>query len=217
MHLESSSNASFVGSVVASRPLLVAAARRLVAACDVEVLVHNTLERAIVHQADYCPGSNLLAWLRRMMFNLTIDEWRRRRRFLTSPLDEQKEPACAVEEPPPWEGVTPEQLRAALRELSPEFRQVIELHHCWRLPYTDIARQLRIPSGTVGTRLLRARRQLRDLLVPALEGRAGESPGPAPADAAAIAPLPRRKEVRARGPRAASRGVGFSAARAALA
>jgi RNA polymerase sigma-70 factor (ECF subfamily) len=215
MHLEPSSNASFVGSVVACRPILLVAARRLVAACDVEDLVHNTLERAIRRQADYCNGTNLVAWLRRMMFNLTIDDWRRRRRLPTTTLDEQKEPACAVEEAPLWEGISREQLRAAMTALSPEFRQVIELHHCWRLPYADIARQLRIPSGTVGTRLLRARRQLRDLLLPVLEGRAAEVSAPALADAPAIAPL--RKPARARGLRDATRRPGFRAARAALA
>ena len=52
-----------------------------------------------------------------------------------------------------------------MERLEPEFREVFVLHAFERRSYRDIAAALGIPQNTVGTRLLRARRKLRVLLV----------------------------------------------------
>ena len=52
-----------------------------------------------------------------------------------------------------------------LQGLEPEFREVFTLHAFERRSYKDIATALDIPQNTVGTRLLRARRKLRVLLL----------------------------------------------------
>jgi DNA-directed RNA polymerase specialized sigma24 family protein len=51
------------------------------------------------------------------------------------------------------------------QRLEPEFRQVFTLHAFERRSYKDIAAALDIPQNTVGTRLLRARKKLRVLLL----------------------------------------------------
>ena len=53
----------------------------------------------------------------------------------------------------------------AVEKLEPEFREVFTLHAFERRSYKDIALALDIPQNTVGTRLLRARRKLRVLLL----------------------------------------------------
>ena len=55
-------------------------------------------------------------------------------------------------------------LDLALRQLSPEDREIVTLRHLDGLSYQELAERLDIPSGTVMSRLFYARRRLRDLL-----------------------------------------------------
>jgi RNA polymerase sigma-70 factor (ECF subfamily) len=55
-------------------------------------------------------------------------------------------------------------LDMALRQLSPEDREIVTLRHLDGLSYQELAERLDIPSGTVMSRLFYARRRLRDLL-----------------------------------------------------
>jgi RNA polymerase sigma-70 factor (ECF subfamily) len=54
---------------------------------------------------------------------------------------------------------------AALAQLSPEFRAAVVLRDLCGLDYAEIAEVLRIPPGTVRSRIARGRGQLADLLV----------------------------------------------------
>jgi RNA polymerase sigma-70 factor (ECF subfamily) len=185
-------------SIIAARPSLLERAQRLVGASDAEDLVQNTIERALVHIDDFAPNSNVMAWLHTIMFNLTIDDWRRYKRHFKLSLEPEDLPAPAVspDEPTPWQGLTLEHVRAAARGLSAAHRQVFELHHEWGLRYAEIGRRLHLPAGTVATRLMRARKQLRQALTKVLE--AG-IPSPSPARSAApvthLESRPRRPEA----------------------
>jgi RNA polymerase sigma-70 factor, ECF subfamily len=55
-------------------------------------------------------------------------------------------------------------LQAALREMSPEFREVIVLRELEQMSYEEIAGVLDVPRGTVESRLYRARAELREKL-----------------------------------------------------
>jgi len=55
-------------------------------------------------------------------------------------------------------------VREALANLSPEHRQVIVLRELQGMTYAEIAQALRVPLGTVESRIYRARQQLRDRL-----------------------------------------------------
>jgi RNA polymerase sigma-70 factor (ECF subfamily) len=60
--------------------------------------------------------------------------------------------------------VTDQQVHAALAGLGEEFRRVYELHALGR-SYDEIAAELQIAKATVGTRLIRARKKLKDALL----------------------------------------------------
>jgi RNA polymerase sigma-70 factor (ECF subfamily) len=68
----------------------------------------------------------------------------------------------------PWvmlaEGEKRRQVRAAVASLSPPYREVVVLRHFHDLSYREIATMLKVPVGTVMSRLSAARRKLRDLL-----------------------------------------------------
>lgn len=149
------------------RPLLLSLARKL---CrdrfDADDLVQDVLERALKGLPRLPSGANVRSWLARIMHNRFIDLVRRRD---TQPGMESYEDDQAAEAPasmPAWERITIEDVQARILELSPELREVYECHAVLNLSYTEAAARLSIPTGTVGTRLLRARRRLRELLLP---------------------------------------------------
>ena len=161
-------------------------ARKLTtAAADIDDLVQSTAQRALERYDRYAPGTDVGAWMRRMMYCLFIDQRRSARVHDRSLSDD---PACAVwlqptpdEQPEEemtdrWQLFEPEDLFRTLVALDPEQRQVYELR-VRGLSYRGIADRLGIPPSTVGTRLYRARANLRTRM---LGGRTRVSPLQAP-------------------------------------
>lgn len=132
---------------------------------DARDLVQDTLERALRNFAQFQPGTNAKLWLFRIMYNLFVDRYRRRSHELSlEPLELHELPAPEPDEPEGWEDTDPQRVSAAMEKLEPRFRVVIELHFGEKRSYRDIGQMLGIPTGTVGTRLLRARQKMRTLL-----------------------------------------------------
>ena len=142
---------------------------------DARDLVQDTFERALRAWDRLPADSNVRGWLVTILHNLFIDRCRRAGRAPTTPIqDELQAPPPVDAAPPAWADVTPEQLRAALSELDGEFRRAYELHALEGWSYRRIADELGIPMNTVGTRLLRARRKLRAILLRTLRTEAAE-------------------------------------------
>ena len=129
-------------------------------------LVQDTYERALRGQSSYQPGTNLRLWLMTIMYNLFLDRCRRQAREpRVMAIDEGDIPNPESSSPEPWEGITPEQVHAAVADLELPFREVYELRLTSNCSYDEIADKLTIPRSTVGTRLLRARQKLRRTLL----------------------------------------------------
>ena len=98
------------------------------------------------------------AWVRRVALNLAAMAARRLRRRAAALL--------RVGPPPAVPELSPEflDLHNALRALPLGQRHVIVLHHLVGLPVEEVARELRVPTGTVKSRLARGRRALADVL-----------------------------------------------------
>jgi len=132
-------------------------------------LVQDTVEKALRALPRLRPGSNVGAWLERLLSNTFIDRWRRAGRQgqlvsidvvdLAAPLDEAE---------PAWLEISDADLRAAVEQLPPKLGAVFRMHELGQLQYDEIGRRLGVPEGTVGTRLRRARERLRDILTAAI-------------------------------------------------
>jgi RNA polymerase sigma-70 factor (ECF subfamily) len=132
---------------------------------DARDLVQDTLERALRNFYQFQPGTNVKLWLYRIMYNLFVDRYRRRSHELSAEsLDDIDLPAPEADPLAPWQSIDQRQFAAALMRLDPPFRRVLELHFLDERSYRDISQELGIPTGTVGTRLLRARQKFRAAL-----------------------------------------------------
>ena len=150
-------------------------ARRLAGSREeAEDLVQQTYERAFRSWKQYTPGTNLRAWLLRILTNLNIDRGRRQQRTpQTTPIDTEagdyflynKLEAQLPEENPDEERVlerlSQDSVVEALADVPHDFRDVVVLVDIGEFSYADAAQILDIPIGTVMSRLHRGRRILK--------------------------------------------------------
>jgi RNA polymerase sigma-70 factor (ECF subfamily) len=151
-------------------------ARRLVGTRDeAEDLVQETYARAFRSWRSYTPGTNLRAWLLRILTNLNIDRGRRKQRapdlqpleegdyYLYNRLEEAaREPVSDQEAV--VERLSQDDVVSALSEVPHDFRDVVVLVDIGDFTYQDAAQILDIPIGTVMSRLHRGRRILKGAL-----------------------------------------------------
>ena len=141
---------------------------------DAMDLSQETFLRAWRCLDQYQFASAFSTWLYRLCSNICIDFLRRRRRQQTVPLTfedadgEEQTYAVPDAQPLPEEQVelklTRETLAAAMAQLLPEHRAVLQLRVENEMSYEQIADVLDIQIGTVKSRLSRARNQLKKIL-----------------------------------------------------
>jgi RNA polymerase sigma-70 factor (ECF subfamily) len=129
-------------------------------------LVQDTLERAITNYNRFTPESHLRRWLGTIMRNIFRDNWRKANVRPEAQVTWLPELTVALpeEDAPPWKAVSDAELRAALTHVPEPLRTTFEIYATERLSYAALAARLNVPLRTVGTRLLRARRRLRELI-----------------------------------------------------
>lgn len=143
---------------------LLAFARKLCGQIDDPAdLVQDVLVKAVA-TPERIPPDGARNWLVRVMRNTFIDRLRRHTAApRTDALGEVQVAAAPADEPAWWHALDAEDIRARVGELPDDQRAVFELFAFERLSYQEIAERLGIPKATVGTRILRARRRLREL------------------------------------------------------
>jgi RNA polymerase sigma-70 factor (ECF subfamily) len=134
---------------------------------DAEDLVQDTLIRAY-RAIDRFDGKHPRAWLLTILRNTHINRNRRRRpELLRDPDGTSRElhdvPAIEVTDASVEAGFDAA-IEAALAELDEPFRRVIELVDVSGLSYAEASEALGVPTGTVMSRLHRARGRIRDRL-----------------------------------------------------
>jgi RNA polymerase sigma-70 factor (ECF subfamily) len=137
---------------------------------EAEDLVQETYARAFRNWRSFQPGTNMRAWLFRILTNLNIDRGRRSQRAPDmQPIEEgdyflynRLEEAGAVgDEERVVERLSQDGVVQALAALPHDFRDVLVLVDIGEFSYRDAAQILDIPVGTVMSRLHRGRRILK--------------------------------------------------------
>lgn len=130
---------------------------------DPDDLVQDVFEKTVRSPAAIPPGANERAWLSRVMHNLFIDRLRRKHARREEPIVAEVA-AGEAEEHAWWESLTAAEVRGAVARLPDEQRVTFELFAFDGKSYDEIAAALSIAKGTVGSRIVRARTRLRELL-----------------------------------------------------
>jgi RNA polymerase sigma-70 factor (ECF subfamily) len=135
---------------------------------DAEDLVQETFAKALAASARFQPGTNLNAWLRRIMINTFISGYRKNRaqpQFVTgdavsAQLLRARSPDGSAEDQVVGRLLDPEVI-AVLRELPDRYRIVVYLADLEGLGYRQISALTGMPLGSVKSCLHRARCRLR--------------------------------------------------------
>jgi len=142
---------------------------------DAEDLVQETITKAYTAFDQFTPGTNLRAWLHRILANTFINSYRKKRREPLAALstDFQEDwqsgtdplagPARSAEAEA-LDRLADSEILRALRELPEEFRTAVYLADIEGYPYREIAEIMGTPIGTVMSRLHRGRGKLRQRL-----------------------------------------------------
>jgi len=140
---------------------------------EAEDLMQETYARAFRSWQSYTPGTNLRAWLLRILTNLNIDRGRRAQRTPDSqPLEEgdyflynRIEAATGeTDEERVLDRLSQDHIAEALAAVPHDFRDVLVLVDIADFSYAEAAQILDIPIGTVMSRLHRGRRTLKQQL-----------------------------------------------------
>jgi RNA polymerase sigma-70 factor (ECF subfamily) len=151
-------------------------ARRLVGTREeAEELVQETYVRALRSWSSYTPGTNMRAWLLRILTNLNVDRGRKIQRSPDfQPLEEgdyylanklaAAEGEQILDQDRVVERLSQDGVVGALSEVPHDFRDVIVLVDIGEFSYAEAAQILDVPIGTVMSRLHRGRRILKQKL-----------------------------------------------------
>src|SRR3990172_6670663 len=121
-------------------------------------------------------GGSFRAWLLRTVTNASYDELRRKKRRPTTPLEPETDDGEEIDSPrwladpsmSPEQKAEAEELQHAIQHcldaLPTDFRTVVVLGDIQGLDYLEVAGAVRVPVGTIKSRLARARLRLRECL-----------------------------------------------------
>ena len=139
---------------------------------DAEDLVQETFAKAYASFHQFTPGTNLKAWLYRILTNTFINTYRKKQRQPQSSGQEVEDWQLARAEAHTSTGLRSAEMEAldrmphsavtdAMNALAPDFRLAVYLADVEGFAYKEIAEIMGTPIGTVMSRLNRGRNQLR--------------------------------------------------------
>lgn len=158
----------FHGLLAPHLPAMRARARQLCRAHhDPDDVLQDALLRAFRTRSQLKDTACSRAWFLTILTRTFIDAVRHRRRRpdLVALAADQDVAETDADEPAVWQSISTEDVRAAVERLPDDVRDTYRMCALEGRDHAAVAREQRIAPATVGTRIFRARRRLRDLLI----------------------------------------------------
>ncbi|MEZ4361085.1 MAG: sigma-70 family RNA polymerase sigma factor [Kofleriaceae bacterium] len=138
---------------------------------DADDVLQDALLRAFQARGQLRDPAHARGWLLSIVTSTFLDSLRRKKARPQQVELQVDVPAPAVERLAPWMTLSLDDVREAASELPDDVRDTYRMFALERRDYNTIAKDLGIAKATVGTRILRARKLLRALLIARLEAR----------------------------------------------
>jgi RNA polymerase sigma-70 factor (ECF subfamily) len=132
---------------------------------NAEDLLQATMLRALEKKEHFQTGTNLFSWVSKIMFNIFVSDYRQKKRFETQYDPEPYINKLSVD-PSQETCVDLITIGEGMKRLSPEHREILVLVCIQGGSYEDVAKKLKIPVGTIRSRLSRARAHLQSIMEP---------------------------------------------------
>ena len=132
-------------------------------AADADDLLQATILRAMEKKHLFQKDTDLFKWSSKIMFNLFVSDYRRKRKFETQYDPESFLEKESVEAPQDTQAEL-QKVSEAMERLSGDHREILVLVCVQGMQYQEVAEMLNIPVGTVRSRLSRARENLQAML-----------------------------------------------------
>lgn len=144
-------------------------------AADAEDLVQTTIVKALSNREKFQDDTKPFSWLSRIMYNTFVAGYNRKTRYetqynpepalMSAPCDSTQETELFANE-----------VAQAMKHISPQYKEILILVCAYELSYEEVSETLKIPLGTVRSRLSRAREKLMEVLAdndnsPSVSGR----------------------------------------------
>jgi RNA polymerase sigma-70 factor (ECF subfamily) len=130
---------------------------------EADDLLQSTILRAMEKKDYFQPGTDLFKWMSKIMFNLFVSTYRRKKKFETR-YDPEGYLEKASVDPAQEAKVELRLVREAMKKLSGEHQEILMLVCVKGMRYQEVAGMLDIPVGTVRSRLSRAREHLQAIM-----------------------------------------------------
>jgi RNA polymerase sigma-70 factor, ECF subfamily len=138
---------------------------------DADDIVQDALMRAFLARDQMKDPTRVRGWLLAIVTNTFLDALRRRRARPGEVALEIEPPAPELDDAPEiWAELSLDDVRSAVQLLPDDVRETYQMFALEAYDYNQISATLGVPKATVGTRILRARKRLRELLLAKLGG-----------------------------------------------
>jgi RNA polymerase sigma-70 factor (ECF subfamily) len=142
-------------------------ARRVIGnTTEAEDVVQETYLQAWKSFHRFQTGTNIRAWLFKILFHVAAHQRRKLYRFKLTDLEEANLAEALTYEAAPLARLSDKEVLNAFEQIPQHYRAVVMLADVQEFAYKEIAEILQIPIGTVMSRLSRGRQALREALRP---------------------------------------------------
>ncbi|MES2729068.1 MAG: RNA polymerase sigma factor [Pseudomonadota bacterium] len=130
---------------------------------DADDLLQTTILKALKNKDKFETDSRVFSWLSRIMFNSYVTDYKRKAKYETQ-YDPEPAIMAATVAPNQEDKMMISEIQEAMTQLSAEHRQMLMMVCAYGMSYEEVADKLGIPTGTVRSRLSRARDTLQGML-----------------------------------------------------